>query len=275
MSLIKLLALSPLTGWFFELGYKFFYRFKFEKELLPIIERQKTEQIINSKLKSKFKDLTVQNGVFKGLKYPNFYSHGSSLYSKLLGTYENELNPVFNVLSNQNFDKIIDVGCAEGYYAVGLARMFPTAKVEGYDIISEAREFCDEMAQINKVDNLVVKTYFGNEQVSNLNPNEKILMLVDCEGYEYELFNSGNISYLNNTLLIIELHDLKNEKISPHLKNLFSATHKMEFIYSINPLEKLKGLDVLENLNEDEKLFGFSERTGIMQWMILTPLHEK
>mgnify|MGYP006166924519 CR=1 FL=1 len=167
------------------------------------------------------------------------------------------------------------MGCAEGYYAVGLAKLFPNSIIEGYDIIEEAREFCKEMAKINRVENLNVKTYFGNEQVSNLNSNDKILMLVDCEGYEYELFNTGNISHLKNTSLIIELHDLKNEKISPHLKNLFSATHKMEFIYSVNPLEKLKGFGVLGNLTEDEKLFGFSERSGIMQWMILTPLNEK
>ncbi|MBT8196145.1 MAG: hypothetical protein KJO64_06945, partial [Bacteroidia bacterium] len=61
--------------------------------------------------------LVVLNGPFKGLKYSSDNSFGSAFYPKLLGVYEKELHVVFNQIQNNNYSEIIDVGCAEGYYA--------------------------------------------------------------------------------------------------------------------------------------------------------------
>jgi hypothetical protein len=50
---------------------------------------------------------------------------GSALIPKLLGCYEAELHGVIACALNTTYDTIIDIGCAEGYYAVGLALHFP------------------------------------------------------------------------------------------------------------------------------------------------------
>src|SRR5436190_882004 len=68
-------------------------------------------------------DKKVLGGIFKGLQYPRFESSGSGLVTKLLGSYENELHPFIQQLGANKYTEIIDIGCAEGYYAVGLAQM--------------------------------------------------------------------------------------------------------------------------------------------------------
>ena len=75
------------------------------------------------KLELMFTDLTVKNGPMAGLKYPSFSSFGSSIFPKLVGTYENELAPIINKLNATQYKLIIDIGCAEGYYAIGLPGM--------------------------------------------------------------------------------------------------------------------------------------------------------
>src|SRR5690606_8070667 len=60
----------------------------------------------------------VLNGVFEGMRYSSFTAFGSELYPKLLGSYELEIQGVITELAQQSFDVIVDVGCAEGYYAV-------------------------------------------------------------------------------------------------------------------------------------------------------------
>ena len=71
----------------------------------------------------------VQAGPFKGMRYPQFKAKGSTMLGKLLGTYEGELADLITSLVKQPYDAVVDVGCAEGYYAVGLALKISTAKI--------------------------------------------------------------------------------------------------------------------------------------------------
>src|SRR5688500_11935175 len=41
-----------------------------------------------------FKEMKVLHGPFEGMKYPSFKSVGSTLYSKLLGSYEWEIHAI-------------------------------------------------------------------------------------------------------------------------------------------------------------------------------------
>ena len=52
------------------------------------------------------------------------------------------------------FDQIIDIGCAEGYYAVGFAK-FTDSHVHAYDINEEAITFAKNLASINNVDHKI------------------------------------------------------------------------------------------------------------------------
>ena len=62
------------------------------------------------------------------------------IFSKLLGFYEKELQKVIKNLIKRDCEIVVDVGCAEGYYTVGLARVFKDkeTKVLAYDINKKA-----------------------------------------------------------------------------------------------------------------------------------------
>src|SRR5438876_11547620 len=62
----------------------------------------------------------VSNGSFRGMAYvPE--AVGSSLLPKLIGSYEQEITPAIEEMVAKRPPRIIDIGAAEGYYAVGLA----------------------------------------------------------------------------------------------------------------------------------------------------------
>lgn len=95
--------------------------------------------------------LRVLWGPFAGLRYvPE--SAGSALIPKLLGCYEQELRLVLEALIRGKPRHIVNIGCAEGYYAVGLAWRLPKAEVGAYNSDSRAREFCARLARLNGVE---------------------------------------------------------------------------------------------------------------------------
>lgn len=103
-------------------------------------------------------DLTVRSGPFKGMRYPEGRSTGSALIPKILGCYERELHEVFEEVCQQRYSAIVDIGCAEGYYAVGLAMRLQHANVYAFDTDRAARDLCREMARTNCVlDRLAVE----------------------------------------------------------------------------------------------------------------------
>ena len=150
----------------------------------------------------------------KGLKYPGFSSFGSSIYPKLSGTYESELTDVFLKLENNNYSCIIDVGCAEGFYAVGLAQRFKDAKIYAFDISQTAQQLCNEMAILNNVsDRVEIRKECTQGNIIALVQAKRSLLICDCEGYERYLFTKEIISSLKNSDLIIELHPMHEKDV--------------------------------------------------------------
>src|SRR5688572_440816 len=96
------------------------------------------------------KGLVVRAGPFAGLKYMHRAS-GSVLLPKLVGSYEAELHPAIERVVSTAYDVVVDVGAAEGYYAVGLAKRLPQSKVFAYDIDPVARKACEKLAVVNGV----------------------------------------------------------------------------------------------------------------------------
>jgi hypothetical protein len=60
-----------------------------------VIEGVQEQFVSTENLKQLFNDLTVRTGFMKRMKYQGFSSYGSSIFPKLSGTYECELNQVF------------------------------------------------------------------------------------------------------------------------------------------------------------------------------------
>ncbi len=270
--IIRGLVKNKISWYVISFFIKISYRFKFEKDLIAIEKKQEVFEKKQQRLKDLFKDLTVKHGPFKDMKYPDFQAHGSSIYPKLLGSYESELFDIINHILEQPYENIVDVGCAEGYYAVGLARSMPNVRVYAYDISDDALKICKRMAELNNVsEQIVLRNECTPQELATFNFGKKSLIVCDCEGYEIELFTKENISNLINTDVLIELHDGKNEFISPYISELFASTHDTNIIRSVNCFSKAKDYAETKDLNDFELKTCLEERGGIMEWFFLTP----
>ena len=100
----------------------------------------------------------------------------------------------------------MNVGCAEGYYAVGMARLMPQSLFLAYDINPKAVEYCKQLAKKNQVEERVkLGSNFSIGDLSHLDP-KTTLVIVDIEGAEDELLGTSNIPYLKEFDLIVESH---------------------------------------------------------------------
>src|ERR1700722_4624595 len=88
-------------------------------------------------------DGRVQDGPFKGMTLVRNSSwYGGQILPKLLGVYEFELFGDVERMIYNSPDIIINIGCAEGYYAVGFATRIPAAKVYAFDIDIRGLHVC-------------------------------------------------------------------------------------------------------------------------------------
>ncbi len=142
-------------------------------------------------------DLTVKHGPFRGMRYPGRMAVGSTLVPKIIGCYERELHAVVETICANSYDIIVDIGSAEGYYAVGLALRIPQSIVFAFDCDSKAIQQCEIMAQINDIaERVLTGTFCSEATLSSLPLGRKALIISDCEGYEKELFTVGFSSSL-------------------------------------------------------------------------------
>ena len=198
-------------------------------------------------------DLVILNGPFSGMKYPSLKSSGSVIFPKLLGSYEKEIQVFIDYIQNQDYENIIDIGCAEGYYAVGLGMKLKKAKVFAFDDDENAQKQCKKMAKLNNVE-INIHGFFTKTSYEKYTQNKKSLIFMDCEGYEKYLIDKEIATKHQNCDFLIEAHDFIDISITDHILNSFRMTHKIEVIESIDDISKaysyefkeLSGMSLLE-----------------------------
>jgi len=184
-------------------------------------------------LQGDLRELKVLDGPFTGLRYPTARSLGSCFYAKILGSYEKELHgPIERLLKSRNYDAIVDVGAAEGYYAVGFAMRCPRARVFAYDTAPTSKDLLFEMARANSVAD---QMEFGHEctgptlvELSQQFPSG--LLISDCEGYELELLEPATIAALSRWDMLIETHDYLERNITHELTRRLQRTHRVSVL---------------------------------------------
>jgi len=218
----------------------------------------------------------VAAGPFKGLRYPFLTSCCSTLLPKLLGTYESELHDVISRWSSIPFKEIIDIGSAEGYYAVGLAGIFPEADVTAYDISDEARILTGRLAGENGTQSrTMIRGACTREDLLARDFTGPTLLFSDCEGYEVTLFDEVVINHLKNCHCIIELHDNPEDGFfaRSHLLPRFEKSHHVLILSSLDDDQKARYYRS-DLLTEDpvERQIGFAEqRPFTMDWLVCEP----
>ena len=166
----------------------------------------------------------IYGGIFRGMTYLDHVTEGA-LMPRLLGTYESELHPHFTALVRDGLDVIVDVGCAEGYYAVGLARMAPDVIVHARDIDPRAQAACAELARRNGVsDRLRIGGEFKPEDFQAF-AGQRALVLVDAEGAEADILDPARGPALAHMSIVVETHDVFRPGSEALIASRFSDTH--------------------------------------------------
>ena len=81
-----------------------------------------------------------------------------------------------------------------------------------------------------------------NKDIDNIKYNERMLIMCDCEGCEFEIFNKNNINNLKNSDLIIEMHVKSYDKTD--LENHLSINHDIQRIgYGTSKMIDISNLD--------------------------------
>lgn len=217
---------------------------------------------------------TVLYGPFKGMELPGRTSWGGgSIGPKILGTYESELHGPIDRAIAARPDVMVDVGCAEGYYAVGLARYARTIPVIAYDINPNARAVCAEMAAANGVQAIVdVRGECDHAALQLALEGKRGFVLCDCEGYERILLDIDRVPALADATLLVELHDWLTDTpdLAAHYRDMLDATHEVEIIpqHGRNP----HAIPELAALSELDRYMLVSEFRGrAMRWMFAVP----
>jgi len=224
------------------------------------------------RMREELADCIVRSGPFKGMQYPSLDATGSALYPKILGTYEQELSDVLGIIMKTDYASILDIGCAEGYYAVGLGRHFgPKVKITAYDTNPKARILCGKMAKTNGVD-LQIEGFCDREELITRTETGRHLVIMDCEGYEGELIDTALATQLRQCDFLVECHDFRVFGMTDRIRKVLTATHDLTLVRSIDDMIKAQEY---QNDYVNEHAFDYAERyrlfregrPNIMQWV--------
>ena len=189
----------------------------------------------------------------------------------ILGSYEAELHNDVESAIAASPDVVVDIGCGEGYYAVGFATRLPKAIVYASDIELASLSLCEANARLNGVADRVRATgALTPSQLDELAAHQAFI-LSDCEGCELDLLDPAAVSNLRHTRVIIEMHDFIDETISERIQSRFGATHKITVV-DVAPRRH----DDYPWVSEADFDWAVDEyrpvRPHPMQWAVLVPL---
>ena len=235
------------------------------------IERKKNK-VLNHLIK--IHGYKVAHGIFKEMKLnKNIYWSKYDLITHILGVYEEHILDQLVKFSNLNNKIFIDIGAADGYFAIGSAYSGLFKKIYAFEIQKNGREVLHENAKANNCDkNIIIKSEANfNSLKEIINTEKDAVILIDIEGDEFNLLNYETLKLLSNSNIIIELHPslvtdgYKKEKdLINYAKSLFNVSLIKRENYNPNLYEEL------DSFSDEERLIAFSEgRENNMNWLIL------
>ena len=221
---------------------------------------------------------TVQYGPLKGYKIPE-QSHWGALArpSMLLGLYERE---VVNALLKyaEKRDVFVDVGAADGFFAVGLVACGIFKRSYAFEINTNGRQVIKKSSEINGVAHSVsVRGRFDTDFVANAEEFDlsRSVVLIDIEGEEFDLLDSLLIEQLRRAVLVVELHDFHFAD-GAALRSALCA--RLDAHFEVTTIttgaREVPRSEFLDAMSDNERWLLCSEgRARRMEWLIALPRH--
>ncbi|RYI25273.1 MAG: class I SAM-dependent methyltransferase [Acetobacteraceae bacterium] len=171
-------------------------------------------------------ETVVRSGPFAGMIYTVEASEGCRA-PRLLGAYEASLHPVIETVMARAYPQVLDIGCAEGYYAVGLARRMPATTVHARDSDPKARDLCATLATANGVSGrLRVGAEVWHSDFA-LCARERTFILCDIEGGEATLLNPAEAPAQAEADILVEVHEAVHPGLLDTLTTRFAPSHRV------------------------------------------------
>jgi hypothetical protein len=194
-------------------------------------------------------------------------AHSSALLPKVLGTYEAEVQPIVESAIAARYELVIDIGAAEGYYAVGLARRMPGARVVAFEASPAARSRCQELMDRNQVAARVdLRAAFDAGAAKDF-AGRRAFVVCDVDGYEAELFSPASAAVWQRADLLVELHDYLGVRCRDSVLAVFDSTHTAELIDSQPRPGDASPLTI--GLPPADRLLAVDEMRPPQQWVFL------
>lgn len=217
----------------------------------------------------------VMTGPFKGMDFLSRSTEGCHI-AKLLGSYEQPLHPFIEQAIQTAYSIVVNIGCAEGYYAVGMARRMRAVRIRAHDLDPAAGRVCVELAARNGVaDRVDVGALFKPEDFATL-ASERVLVLCDIEGGERELLNPDVAPALAAMDVIVESHECIVRGVTRLLIERFVDSHTITLVED-NGQRRLEGTPAWFNrlAHLDQLLATWEWRSGPTPWLVMKAKRER
>ena len=222
-------------------------------------------------------DGEVKYGPFQGLQLQKKPWWGTSdLGSMCLGLYEKEILDFLFSNDLGDRDTFIDIGAADGYYAVGMLHSQRVKKAVCFELSQEGQDTILENWKKNHSPGLI--EIYGDiflnfeEAIKNIDMS-KVITLIDIEGAEFDFLNDTTLAALTDSIVVIEIHNWVEqfvEKYSQFLR-LASKYFKVEFVERVE--RPTVHFEELRSFTDDNRLLLTSEaRPCLMRFIKLMPL---
>jgi hypothetical protein len=214
-------------------------------------------------------------GPFRGMRITLSPLSSRHLLGYILGSQELELREAIETMIARRYRTILNIGAADGYYAVGLAMRSPDTHVEAFEALPELHPVIEWTAAANGARVSIGGICTPEVLRARLAGAEgSTLIFMDIEGGEVELLDPRVVPELARADIFVETHDSFVADATTTLMDRFRDTHdiacyvarpRVPSDFPANFLPRLRrwfpGLAV-DLMNE--------RRTGQQRWLMLT-----
>jgi len=205
----------------------------------------------------------IPAGPFAGMPYIHAFP-GGILLPKLVGTYEDELNFIWDEIKDRKYDLVVNAGAAEGYYSL---YFFPDVKAIAYEATAEGRRDMAKLVKLNQVE-IDIRGICYKENLKETIQGKRTLLIMDIEGAEREVLDVDFIDF-SKTDIVLEVHPAYDPDLETKIVERFKPTHLVKII---EPHEKqLPAAVKFPDWVYEKKDFVTSEYRGKQSWLWIQP----
>ena len=176
---------------------------------------------------------TVETGIFKGLNLQHAGNKDDhELVEKLEGHFETCIQEILLKITNKKFPGIINVGCIDGYYAMGTAVTFKPEVVHVVEPRLAGRARLMANMAINNIEtDIEVDASVTSTEVSQIaRIYEHLLVILDEPNLTDTVINAETIEFLGHSEFIIETTCMSHVMYVERIVRLLSASHHISSI---------------------------------------------